>query len=545
LPALRRGPSPGTADAGTQAGTTSAVQREGRGWRGALARLQRLIRDNPLFSAALALSVVPRVIAMLGFRPAVLFRLDTFDYLWDAVHLTPNRVNPSGYALFLALLRPFQSLTLVTAVQHVMGLAIAVMIYAVLRSWNVTRWLATLAAVPVLFDPGQILLEHLIMADILGLFLMVAAFTVVLIRRPPSVWRSASAGLLMGVSVLVRPTTLPLIVALAVYLLATHAGWRKAGAALLAGALPVVGYMLWFASAYGSFNLTSSAGLFLWSRTMSFANCAVIKPPPDLRALCPTAQPGVLSQPVAAKRPRPSTYLWDHNAWQWQPPSNDLVPDVAAFNQANNSRALRFALRAIAAQPLAYASIVVKGTVGPFVHTNSFRFPVPPETAGMGAMNARYAQAAVRAYTGSSATPFLAWHLSAGERHPYAGIINTYQRVIFLPGPLFGLIAVIGLAGILIPRRRTGAAALLWISAVIILALPTAEHEYTYRYVIPAVPLVCMAAALAFRRHGGDDQPATGARPQRTPDRKPGPDPGPGDPDPEAGHRPGTEPEPA
>ena len=89
----------------------------------------------------------------------------------------------------------------------------------------------------------------------------------------------------------------------------------------------------------------------------------------------PTAQPGALAQPVAAKRARPSTYLWDHEAWQWQPPSNDLVPDVAAFNRANNSRALRFAVRAIAAQPLAYASIVVKGTLGPLVHTNSFRFP--------------------------------------------------------------------------------------------------------------------------------------------------------------------------
>jgi hypothetical protein len=545
LPALRKGPSPGTAEAGTEAGTASAARREGRSWRGALAWLQRLIGDNLLFSAALALSVVPRVIAMLGFRPAVLFRLDTFDYLWDAVHLTPNPVNPSGYALFLALLRPFQSLTLVTALQHVMGLAIAVMIYALLRSRNVTRWLATLAAVPVLFDPGQILLEHLIMADILGLFLMVAAFTVVLIRRSPLVWRSASAGLLMGVSALARPTTLPLIVALAVYLLATHAGWRRAGAALLAGAVPVLGYMSWFAVANGSFNLTNSAGLFLWSRTMSFANCATIKPPPDLRALCPTVQPGVLSEPVAAKRPRPSSYLWDHRSWQWQPPSNDLVPDVTAFNQANNSRALRFAIRAIAAQPLAYASIVVKGTVGPFVHTNAFRFPVPPETGGMGAMNARYAQAAVRAYTGSSATPFLAWHLSASERHPYAGIINTYQRVIFLPGPLFGLIMAIGLAGILIPRRRTGAAALLWISAVIILVLPTAEHEYTYRYVIPAVPLVCMAAALAFQGRGGDNQPATVTRQQGDPDREPArPDPRPGHPDPEAG-RPGAEPGPA
>ena len=552
MPALRRGPSPGTADAGTEAGTASAARRQGRSWRGTLAGLQRLIGDNLLFSAALALSLVPRIIAILGFRPAVLFRLDTFDYLWDAVHLTSNPVNPSGYALFLALLRPFHSLTLVAALQHVMGLAIAVMIYAVLRSRNVARWLATLAAVPVLFDPGQILLEHLIMADILGLFLMVAAFTVVLIRRSPSVWRSASAGLLMGVSVLVRPTTLPLVVALAVYLLATRAGWRKAGAALLAGALPVAGYMLWFASAYGSFNLTNSAGLFLWSRTMSFANCAVIKPPADLRALCPTAQPGALAQPVAAKRARPSTYLWDHDAWQWQPPSNDLVPDVAAFNRANNSRALRFAVRAIAAQPLAYASIVVKGTLGPLVHTNSFRFPVPPERAGMGAMNARYAQAAVRAYTGNSATPFLGWHLSASEQHPYAGIMNSYQRVIFLPGPLFGLIAAIGLAGILIPRRRSGAAALLWISAVIILVLPTAEHEYTYRYVIPAVPLVCMAAALAFRRRDGEVRPQPGTRQERTPGREPArPGPEPGHPDPDPGRprsepgRPGSEPEPA
>ena len=79
---------------------------------------------------------------------------------------------------------------------------------------------------------------------------------------------------------------------------------------------------------------------------------------------------------------------------------------------------------------------------------------------------------------------------------------------------------------------------------MIILALPTAEHEYTYRYVIPAVPLVCMAAALAFRRQGGDDQPATGARPQRNPDRKPGPDSGPGDPDPRPAAAPAPNPNP-
>ena len=66
---------------------------------------------------------------MLGFRPAMLFRLDTFDYLWGAVHLSPNVVNPSGYSLFLWLLLPFHSLVLVAAIQHLLGLGVATMVY--------------------------------------------------------------------------------------------------------------------------------------------------------------------------------------------------------------------------------------------------------------------------------------------------------------------------------------------------------------------------------------------------------------------------------
>ena len=54
-------------------------------------------------------------------------------------------------------------------------------------------------------------------------------------------------------------------------------------------ALPVLGYMAWFATAFGSFNLTNSNGLFLWSRTMSFANCAVIFPWPRTSQITKTA----------------------------------------------------------------------------------------------------------------------------------------------------------------------------------------------------------------------------------------------------------------
>jgi hypothetical protein len=77
-----------------------------------------------------------------------------------------------------------------------------------------------------------------------------------------------------------------------------------------------------------------------------------------------------------------------------------------------------------------------------------------------------------------------------------------------MPGPLFALLVAAGLAGLLIPRRRTGAGVLLWISAAVIVILPIAEHEYTYRYVIPALPLLCMTLALALRT-----QPRPGGQP--------------------------------
>src|SRR5262245_66619861 len=94
---------------------------------------------------------------MLGYRPAMLFRLDTFDYLWGAVHLSPNVVNPSGYSVFLWLLRPFHSLLLVAALQHLIGLGVATMVYALARRYGLPAWGATLAAAPVLLDPAQIL----------------------------------------------------------------------------------------------------------------------------------------------------------------------------------------------------------------------------------------------------------------------------------------------------------------------------------------------------------------------------------------------------
>jgi hypothetical protein len=498
------GPGAGGSPAGEAARRAGAAPLWRR-WRAAWPWLAGLVRRNWIFASALGVAVLPRLVAMIGFQPAVLFRLDTYDYLWGAVHVSPNVVNPSGYSLFLWLLRPFHSIVLVVALQHLLGLGIATLVYALVRRYGLPAWGATLAAAPVLFDPAQILVEQFVMADLLAMALIVGALGILLLRRPPSVWQAVTAGLMTGASVTVRPTTLPLVLLVPLFLLLRRVGWRKAAASLLAGAVPVAGYVGWFAAVHGSANLTNSNGMFLWSRTMSFANCAVIRPPTDLRALCPAAQPGHLAEPDPARRPPPKRYLWNHRTWQWRHEHSGFVPDTAAFNPANNGRALRFAAAAIEAQPFSYMGVVARESMAPFVTTNNLRFPtVQPHSSELSRANRRYAVAAVAGYTGSDqgVARDLGYDYGTRLQHPYVFLMNEYQHIVFMPGPVFAVILLTGLAGIILPRRRTPVAALLWLSAVILMVLPIAEHEYTYRYMLPAVPLACIAAAIAVRRPG-------------------------------------------
>jgi len=184
-----------------------------------------------------------------------------------------------------------------------------------------------------------------------------------------------------------------------------------------------------------------------------------------------------------------------------------FVPNAAAFTEANNVRAQRFAVRAIMAQPLSYAHVVLHETSLPFrALANPWRFPLntAPNEGPLVKGNMRYATAGMAGYTGGQGPVRMIERnkYAAFLKQPFVYLLGVYQRVIFLPAPVLGLIILAGLVGLLIPRRRTWAGALLWVSAVVVMVLPTAVHEYTYRYLVPAVPLFCISAALIFRKLG-------------------------------------------
>jgi hypothetical protein len=484
----------------------------------------RLFAGNMLFVAALIPAVALRIDAELGYRWQSWFN-DSFNYVTGAVTLNLDPTRPAAYSVYLGLLQPFHSYALVTISQHLMGLLVAVMIYALARHrFGVPAWVAVLAALPVLYDGFEIQLEHLIMADTLFLFLAMAAVTVLLWSPRPSWRRCLLAGALLGLSAVVRSTGLPLFAVFALYLLirflpgvsgAGRTGWRgwrrlAAGLAALgvAFAAPVLAYQGAYDLQHGEFAMTDSTGVFLYSRVMTFADCSRMRLPADLLSLCTTVPPD--------KRPVAQAYIWT--------PASPLARFPAPrFSPLPNRLAKQFAIKAIEAQPLDYARVVFDDTWRSFTW-NRAAFP---NAATYDEYLFGYHSLSIspgRSYGGFPST--VAYYVRGDPRtavvNPFAAAIRLYQRYVWLPGTVYGLILLIPLASGLLgsavfPRRKNrssvqtaarpfgsredGLAWLLpWACSVALIVVPAATAEFDYRYVLTATPFACLAAALAFGR---------------------------------------------
>jgi hypothetical protein len=98
------------------------------------------------FAGLLAAGLVFRILTQIAYRPALVY-IDSDRYLRDL-----SVLDPLGYRVLLWPLQYAGGLAVVAAVQHGLGLAMAVTLYIVLGRRGIRTWAAAVAAVPVLLD---------------------------------------------------------------------------------------------------------------------------------------------------------------------------------------------------------------------------------------------------------------------------------------------------------------------------------------------------------------------------------------------------------
>ncbi|WP_425489533.1 hypothetical protein [Nonomuraea typhae] len=398
------------------------------------------------------------MLTMTGYPPALLFFADSFTYLREPA---PGAFRPAGYSFFLHLLRPAHSLALVTLVQHLIGLALAISVYALLRRRGLPGWGATLLVTPLLFDEFLILMEHMVMADALFAALVTGGIILMLTGR------YGTAGALLGLATITRTIGLPVLVLAMAYPALRRIGWRPVLRVAAAGLAPLAAYSAWAFAVTGSPAPTRADGMFLWARTMSFADCAVIRPA-DTR-LCP-------DRPVGQRAAPPF--------WLWGGPLNRIPL------KERNAVAGRFAREAIMAQPGAYLGAVgrdltellrwerTSARVVPGRH-NPYKFPAGPRPVR---------DRAPELYEGGPAATRVV--------EPVAGWLRAYQRFGYLPYPLLVLLLAGSLAAAVVRRRPE--ALLPGLAAVMLVTGPVFVAGYDIRYVLVALPLTCLAAGLVI-----------------------------------------------
>ena len=482
-----------------------------------------LMRRNWLLGVLLAAGLVLRILTQLAYRPALLF-IDSVKYLFGAY---PGN-DPPGYQLGLKLFLRVGTLPMVVAVQHLLGLAMAVALYLILRRRGVSRWLAALATAPILLDAYQLQIEQSIMPDTAFEALIVAGLVCLLWQPRPRLWMVIAAGLALGASATVRQVGEIFILPALAYVLIAVPGWRgkltKAAALCAAFALPILVISFRNYVAIKHFSLAPYAAGTIYGRAAAAADCATLALPPYERALCPSP----------AQQARGPDWL-DHAAVS---PIKYVTPPAGMHHVP---MAADFSRRVFEQQPGRMATAIGQDAVKLFTMQRVTRpgdtsvarwqfqraFPLYPPYITDVQGRLRFAQlnpagtviviAGGRRFAGQAA-------VNAG----LAGFLRAYQlRGGYTPGPLFLFTVVAGLAGSLgVLRRRaspgqraTATACLLaFLSAAAVLFVSDL-FEFSWRYQLPALVTLPPAGALGITVIIGY---ATGRR-QRTPGQVPSP----------------------
>jgi hypothetical protein len=510
-PAGGDGPADGPPDStGGDAAAQAQGARRGPGRAAAVT-----LRRHWLIAVLLLAGLVLRALSVAAYQPALVY-IDSLKYLFGA---WPGN-DPLGYNVILKVLLAGGNLDTVTVIQHLAGLAMAGVLYVLLLRRGTPRWLAALAAAPVLLDAYQVQIEQTIMPDVWFEALIVAGLALLLWRPEPGPRLIAAGGLALGASAPIAQVGQILIVPAVVYLLIVEPGWRRklvrAVVLCAAFAVPIAGFSLREYVVAHQISLAPAAGSTIYGRLAESADCAALKLPSYERAVCPPR--------AVAIRLGPDGLVHDATS----PDHTYVAPPGRTHGEVIGN----FEHRVITQQPLR----VVEGVLGDATRLfelhrvtstgdtpiSRWQFQTGYPTYGDSIYLSRDHTIMLGLHFASSGGPVQVRALPAGMGgratvdRPLAAFLRGYQlHGGYTPGPLLALATLAGLAGAVIaladalaralrggflaPRQHQLALACLLIfgSAVAVL-LASDLFEFSWRYQLPALVTLPPAGALGL-----------------------------------------------
>jgi hypothetical protein len=469
-------------------------------WR---ARVLPLLRRHWVVTALLVAGLALRVLSKLAYQPALIY-VDTLKYLYGVY---PGS-DPAGYQAVLNFLTPFRGLAGVAVLQSLLGLAMAVVLYAVLVRRGVVRWLAAVAAVPVLLDAYELVMEQMIMPDVWFEAMIVAGLAVLVWRPAVSAPFAASAGLILGTSATLKTVGEVLILPAVVYLLAAGGAWRRAVAvtAAFAGAFALPIFVYCTVSAFSSGHFRLAVGQSTAGRLTAQADCATLRLPADVRPLCPTPReqangPDWLVH--SSQSPLHAAPI---------PPGANRTQLIATLGSAIEHQQPLRVVAGIAQDAVRLFAVTRDGT--PWTTPISrwqfqTSYPTYPKWITLGRGNVIIVGLQRRLFGMFFFRPLNpSYGGPARVSRPIAGFLRGYQlHGGYTPGPLLAVFAVLGLAGsvLALTRRARGVRArqlalaclLFTATAVVVLVAPDVI-EFSWRYQLPALITLPPAGVLGI-----------------------------------------------
>jgi hypothetical protein len=464
-------------------------------------RLRGLVTTHWLFTILLVLGTALRVMTWFAYQPALIYT-DSYYYLYNVEPLNPQYLDPIGYPLFvLRPLLPIGGLALVSAVQHLAGIGMALLLYRTVLVRGARRWLAALVALPVLLDGYQLQIEQNILSDV-WLQVLLVVLMWLLLRKPVPGWRVAAvAGVVVGLAMTVRMVAIALIVPVALYMILAGRQWRVPGgwkamgvrlAALAATFLVVVGgYATYFHAKAGYWGLSTASANSIYGRTANVADCSTLHLDPVLAQLCPKEP---LGQRLGANI---YAHLDGNPKWPGYVPPGETTYDLMR----------QFAKQVIAHQPAAVAEAILADFGKGFLPVHWTLDGDPPAVLWQ-------FQPSYPTYTmDPNDTSGDSWTQTDALARQFGGqgisgnafldqFLTEYQIYVYTPGPLLGALCVLGLLvgfGVFRRARRSGLAGpTLLVTGVTLVVLGTAAvFEFSWRYQLPGLVLFPLAGVLA------------------------------------------------